>query len=66
MDENKNVDSYNLTFVYKTGFTDNINESKFKTPRKNIKSKLQNDVEKSTELCSYSSNNTCGDLCIIE
>ncbi len=28
----ENVDPYKLTFVYKTGFTDNIDGNKFKTP----------------------------------
>ena len=64
IDENENVDSYKLTFVYKTEFTDNIDGSKFKTPRKNEKSKPQNDAEKSTEMCSHSSDNTRGVHCV--
>lgn len=34
IDENDNVDPYKLTFVYKTGFKDNLDGSKFKSPRK--------------------------------
>ncbi len=34
IDENNNVDPYKLTFVYKTGFKDNLDGSKFKAPRK--------------------------------
>jgi len=56
IDENKNIDPYKLTFVYKTGFTDNIDGSKFKTPRKNEKDNSTNNVEKPTELCSHSSD----------
>ena len=56
IDENENVDPYKLTFVYKTGFTDNIDGSKFKTPRKNEKIKPQNDGEESNKLCSHSSD----------
>ena len=56
IDENENVDPYKLRFVYKTGFTDNIDGSKFKAPRKNEKSKHQNDGEESNKLCSHSSN----------
>ncbi len=56
IDENENVDPYKLTFVYKTGFTDNIDGNKFKTPRKNEKSKHQNEGDESNKLCSHSSD----------
>lgn len=56
IDEEKNVDPYKLTFVYKTGFKDNIDGSKFKTPRKNESQKNKKDAEESSELCSHSSD----------
>ncbi|GEM02464.1 hypothetical protein [Halolactibacillus halophilus] len=55
-DEDKNIDPYKLTFVYKTGFTDNIDGSKFKTAIKNESQKNKKNVEESSELCSHSSN----------
>lgn len=54
IDENNKVDSYKLTFVYKTGFKDGLDGSKFKAPRKNESKKQRNDAEESSELCSYS------------
>ena len=71
IDEDDNVDPYKLTFVYKTGFNDNQDGSKFKTPRKNESMKNKRDAEESNKLCShtnnevnklysYSKDNTCG------
>src|SRR5699024_9688584 len=33
VDDKGNIDPYKLTFVYKTGFQDNLDGEKFKTPR---------------------------------
>lgn len=56
IDEDQNINPYKLTFVYKTGFRDNIDGSKFKTPRKNESQKNKKDAEESSELCSHSSD----------
>ena len=37
IDEKGNVDPYKLTFIYKTGFKDDLNGEDFKPPRKNAK-----------------------------
>ncbi len=39
LEENGDVDPYKLTFVYKTGFKDDLAGERFKTPRKNANSK---------------------------
>ena len=56
IDEDDNVDPYKLTFVYKTGFNDNQDGSKFKTPRKNESMKNKRDAEESNKLCSHTNN----------
>ena len=56
VDENGNVDPYKLTFVYKTGFKDDLDGGKFKTPRKNASSKNKRIGKDSAELSSYTSN----------
>lgn len=71
-DENGDVDPYKLTFVYKTGFKDDLDGDKFKSPRKNASSKNKIIGRNSAELSSYTSNHinksssyssddTCGD-----
>lgn len=56
VDEKGNVDPYKLTFVYKTGFKDDLDGEKFKTPRKNASSKNKRIEKDSAELSSYTSN----------
>ena len=56
IDENNNVDPYKLTFVYKTGFKDNLDGSKFKAPRKNESEKHKKDGEESSKLCSHTND----------
>ena len=71
-DDEGNADPSMLTFIYKTGFTNNVDGSKYKPPRKNSKGKK--DVDNASEdklcsfstndnnkLCSYNSDDTCGD-----
>lgn len=72
IDENGDVDPYKLTFVYKTGFKDDLDGDKFKSPRKNASSKNKRIGKDSAELSTYTSNHinkssshssdtTCGD-----
>ncbi|MCK9444916.1 MAG: recombinase family protein [Tissierellaceae bacterium] len=56
VDENGKVDPYKLTFVYKTGFKDDLDGGKFKTPRKNASSKNKRIGKDYAELSSYTSN----------
>ena len=56
IDENGNVDPYKLTFVYKTGFKDDLDGEKFKTPRKNASSKNIVLGKDFAELSSYTNN----------
>lgn len=56
IDENGDVDPYKLTFVYKTGFKDDLDGEKFKTPRKNASAKNKRMGRNSAELPSYVSN----------
>lgn len=70
-DDDGNPDPSMLTFIYKTGFSNNVDGNKHKPPRKNAKK----DSETSgTELCSFTDNgdnklcsfngdNTCRDGC---
>lgn len=71
-DDEGNPDSSMLTFIYKTGFTNNVDAANHKSPRRNSKKDTSNsstelcsftDNEDNT-LCSYNSDNTCGDSCI--
>jgi uncharacterized protein YutD len=57
VDEDGNKDPFEVTFIYKTGFSNKVDGTKFKPIRRNSKTKYQTD-----ELCSYSSdevNNLC-------
>ena len=56
VDENGNVDPYKLTFVYKTGFKDDLDGERFKTPRKNASAKNKRIGKDFAELSSYASN----------
>jgi len=56
VDEKGNLDPYKLTFVYKTGFQDDLDGERFKTPRKNANSKNRRVEKNSAELSSYTSN----------
>ncbi len=69
-DENGEKDPYKITFIYKTGFQDAVGNAKLrfgKTTRgrkkkdANLCCNIGHEVE---ELCSDSSNDTCGDLCV--
>lgn len=79
-DENGERDPYKITFVYKTGFKDDIGNSKekFATPRMNAKAKkMCTDVadkakelccqatSRVNELCTLASVDTCGELCTL-
>ena len=56
IDEDGKVDPYKLTFVYKTGFKDDLNGEEFKTPRKNASSKNKRIGKDSSDLSSYTNN----------
>lgn len=56
IDEDGKVDSYKLTFLYKTGFKDGLNGEDFKSPRKNAKKKNKSIGKDSAELSSYTNN----------
>lgn len=56
IDENGNVDPYKLTFVYKTGFKDDLDGERFKTSRKNASFKNKRIGKDFAELSSYTSN----------
>ena len=68
-DDEGNPDPSMLTFIYKTGFTNNVDATKHKPPRKNSKKgKGSSNSElcsfttnEDNNLCSYNSDNTCGD-----
>ena len=73
-DDDGNADPSMLTFVYKTGFTNNVDSSKHKLPRKNSKDKKEGSADSKTKLCSFTNNednnlcsfnsdNACGDCC---
>lgn len=54
-DDEGNADPSMLTFIYKTGFTNNVDGSKYKPSRKN--SKNSSNATMNPELCSFSTNN---------
>ena len=56
-----------LTFIYKTGFENSVDGANFKPPRKNSKAAKQcadlcsDTTDEVNAICSYHSNDTCGD-----
>lgn len=66
-DENGVKDPAMLTFIYKTGFKNNVNGSDYKPPRKNSKAAKNNidlcsdTTHEDNALCSLNSPDTCGD-----
>lgn len=68
-DEEGNKDPYKITFIYKGGLSNDIGDAKRRfgkkyrnISRENTKAELCSDKKvESTELCSESSDNTCGD-----
>ena len=64
IDDEGNKDPYRITFIYKTGFKDSIDQTKTKFGPKNKKSdeKMCSDNSvKSEDLCSNNSDDACGD-----
>lgn len=65
-DENGVKDPAMLTFIYKTGFKNNVNGSDYKPPRKNSKAAKNNidlcsdTTHEDNALCSLNSPDTCG------
>ena len=65
-DEDGNKDPSMLTFIYKTGFKNNVDGSNFKPPRKNSKAARQraglcsHTTDEAKATCSYHSDDTCG------
>ena len=70
LDENGNVASAQLTFVYKTGLKNSVDGAKFKPQRKNARGRhrtaelCSHDSDDVDVMCSDSSNDTCGDGCL--
>ena len=68
-DEDGNKDPSMLTFIYKTGFKNNVDGSNFKPPRKNSKAAKQraglcsHTTDEAKAMCSYHSDDTRGDGC---
>ena len=66
-DEDGNKDPAMLTFIYKTGFKNSLDGTNFKPPRKNSKAAKQNaglcshTTDEAKSMCSYHSDDTCGD-----
>lgn len=64
-DENGVKDPAMLTFIYKTGFKNNVNGSDYKPPRKNSKAAKNNidlcsdTTHEDNALCSFNSPDTC-------
>lgn len=61
-DDDGNADPSMLTFVYKTGFTNNVDSNKHKLPRKNSRDKKEGSADSKTKLCSFT-NNEDNNLC---
>ena len=67
-DEDGNKDPYKITFIYKTGFKNEIGNAKERFDKsksvgdkaKELCSHIVNEVK---DVCSYVSDNTCGDGC---
>ena len=65
-DENGNKDPYKLTFIYKTGFTNEVKDAKKRFAKKDsiidkTKKMCSYIADEMQGLCSYVSNGTCGD-----
>ena len=66
-DEDGNKDPSMLTFIYKTGFKSSLDGTNFKPPRKNSKAAKQSaglcshTTDEAKSMCSYHSDDTCGD-----
>ena len=67
-DEDGNKDPYKITFIYKTGFRNEIGNAKERFDKsKGIGDKAKelcsHIVDEVKDVCSYVSDNTCGDGC---
>ena len=65
-DENGNKDPYKLTFIYKTGFTNEVKDAKKRFAKKDsiidkTKKMCSYIADEMQGLCSYVSNGACGD-----
>ena len=62
-DDDGNPDPSMLTFIYKTGFTNNIDAARHKPERRNNRNKqlCSSTNDGDGNVCSYNSDNTCGD-----
>ena len=67
-DEDGNKDPYKITFIYKTGFRNEVGNAKQRFDKtksvgdkaKELCSHIADEVK---DVCSYVSDNTCGDCC---
>lgn len=69
-DENGNKDPYKITFIYKTGFKNEVENakqrfSKTKSVGEKAKELCSHIADEVKDVCSYVSDNTCGDGCQI-
>ena len=67
-DENGEKDPYKIIFVYKTGFKNEIGNAKERFGKKSkavekAKEMCSHSVDEVKDVCSYVSDNTCGDGC---
>ena len=68
-DEDGNKDPYKITFIYKTGFRNEIGNAKMRYGKSNkivdsAKQMCSHIKDEMENLCSYVSDNTCGELCV--
>lgn len=68
-DEDGNKDPYKITFIYKTGFRNEIGNAKERFDKsKSIGDKAKelcsHIVDEVKDVCSYVSDNTCGECCV--
>ena len=66
LDEDGNKDPYKITFIYKTGFKNEIGNAKERFGKKSkavetAKEMCSHIVDEVKDVCSYVSDNTCGD-----
>ena len=67
-DENGEKDPYKIIFIYKTGFKNEIGNAKERFGKKSkavekAKEMCSHIVDEVKDVCSYASDNTCGDGC---
>ncbi len=69
-DDDGNKDPYKITFIYKTGFRNDVNNAKQRFDTKSgigesVKKMCSHITDEVKDVCSYISDNTCGDGCTL-